>query len=55
MASNGEEMEPVDKEKEIQIEFFLEAFRDYIAKTVDYRDLMFFKHFTLGNSSSYLM
>ncbi|XP_060565539.1 uncharacterized protein LOC132724622 [Ruditapes philippinarum] len=53
MASNGEEMEPVDKEKEIQIEFFLEAFRDYIAKTVDYRDLMFFKHFTLDQKKQF--
>lgn len=41
-------MGPEDKERETKIEFFLEAFRDYIAKAVDYKDLMIFEHFSLG-------
>ena len=48
MASCGIEMGPEDKERETKIEFFLEAFRDYIAKAVDYKDLMIFEHFSLG-------
>ncbi|XP_053391256.1 uncharacterized protein LOC128554064 [Mercenaria mercenaria] len=43
----GYEMEPEEKDHEFRIEFFLEAFRVYIAQTVDYRDLLLFKYFTL--------
>ncbi|XP_053391259.1 uncharacterized protein LOC128554067, partial [Mercenaria mercenaria] len=46
LPSVGYEMEPEEKDQEMRIEFFLEAFRGYIAKTVDYKDLMFFEHFS---------